>query len=77
MKTHSWAFCENGKKRMGKLFALALLSSLALMGEDRWLRFSSEHFEIFSNAGAGTGREVLRRFEQIRHVFEAKRGAGI
>jgi Flp pilus assembly protein TadD len=61
---------------MGKLFALALLSSLGLMAEDRWLRFSSEHFEVFSDAGAGTGREVLRRFEQIRHVFEAQTGRG-
>ena len=61
---------------MGKLFGLALWSSLALLADDGWLRFSSEHFEVYSNAGAGTGREVLRRFEQIRHVFEAQTGRG-
>jgi Flp pilus assembly protein TadD len=40
--------------------------------EDRWLRLHSEHFEVLTAAGAANGREVLRRFEQIRHVFETR-----
>ena len=40
------------------------------------MRLQSPHFEVLTNAGAGTGREVLRRFEQIRHVFESRTGRG-
>ena len=38
--------------------------------------FSSPDFEVLTNAGAGVGRDVLRRFEQIRHVFESRTGRG-
>ena len=37
--------------------------------EDRWVRFSTPRVEVFTDAGAGKGREVLRRFEQIRQVL--------
>ncbi len=37
--------------------------------EDRWLRFLTPHVEVFTDAGAGKGKEVLRRFEQIRQVL--------
>src|SRR4051812_18555985 len=62
---------------MGKLSALLLFaSSFAAAAEDRWLRLNSPHFEALTNGGAGTGRDVLRRFEQIRHVFETRTGRG-
>ena len=38
--------------------------------------FDSPDFEVLTNAGAGVGRDVLRRFEQIRHVFESRTGRG-
>src|SRR3954452_12509589 len=55
-----WWFCA--------LFLCAVISH----AEDRWLRLKSEHFEVLTDAGAGSGREVLRRMEQIRHVFETR-----
>lgn len=56
-------------KRWVSLLFLAVSFGSA---EDRWLRLHSDHFEVFTDAGAGNGREVLRRFEQIRHVFETR-----
>ena len=55
---------------MSRWVALLFMLALSASAENRWLRFHSEHFEVFTDAGAGNGREVLRRFEQIRHVFE-------
>jgi Flp pilus assembly protein TadD len=59
-----------------KVSALLLLFSVALAAEDRWIRLNSSHFEVFTNAGTGAGRDVLRRFEQIRHLFESRTGRG-
>ena len=53
-----------------------LVLSLSATAEDRWLRLQSPHFELITNTGAGPGRDVLRRFEQIRHVFESRTGRG-
>jgi Flp pilus assembly protein TadD len=61
---------------MIKLLALLIACGAASTAEDRWLRLQSPHFEVLTNAGAGTGRDVLRRFEQIRHVFESRTGRG-
>src|SRR3954464_993452 len=62
---------------MGKLSALLLFAWVfAAAAEDRWLRLNSPHFEVLTNGGAGTARDVLRRFEQIRHVFESRTGRG-
>lgn len=57
---------------------LLLLQLLTATGfaEDRWIQLRSPYFEILTNAGAGAGRDVLRRFEQIRHVFESRTGRG-
>jgi tetratricopeptide (TPR) repeat protein len=52
---------------------LLLLTAAGMAAaETRWVRLRSPHFELFSDAGAGSGREVLRRMEQIRHVFETR-----
>ena len=61
---------------MTKLLALLLIWGSASEAENRWMRLQSPHFEVLTNAGAGTGRDVLRRFEQIRHVFESRTGRG-
>lgn len=36
------------------------------------MRLESAHFELYSSAGAGSGRQALRRLEQIRNVFESR-----
>lgn len=55
---------------------MLLVCAAACLAEDRWLSLSSPHFEVLTNGGAGAGRDVLRRFEQIRHVFESRTGRG-
>jgi tetratricopeptide (TPR) repeat protein len=45
--------------------ALALCAN----GAPRWVRLASPHFEIYSSAGAGTARDTLRQFEQVRSFF--------
>jgi len=37
-----------------------------------WVRLSSAHFEIYTDAGERTGVEILRRFETARRVFSPK-----
>ena len=64
------------RARMSRLSAVLLIWAMTGWAEDRWLRLDSPHFEVLTNSGAGTGREVLRRLEQIRHVFEARTGRG-
>lgn len=61
---------------MGRTAALLLFWTVLGVAEDRWLRLKSPHFEVLTNAGASAGRDVLRRFEQIRHVFESRTGRG-
>jgi tetratricopeptide (TPR) repeat protein len=64
------------ESRMSKWLILLLLGCTAARADDRWLRLKSAHFEVFTNSSAGSGRDVLRRFEQIRHVFESRTGRG-
>src|SRR3954453_9588710 len=61
---------------MGRTALLLLFWAIAGVAHNRWLRLKSSHFELLTNAGASTGRDVLRRFEQIRHVFESRTGRG-
>jgi Flp pilus assembly protein TadD len=56
----------------GKSFGLFILAAFTMSAEDRWVRLVSQNFELYTDAGAVTGRETLRRFEQIRHVFETR-----
>ena len=55
------------------LRALALAGSLLLAAPlsaaAAWTYAASEHFEIFTSAGAGQAREALERFERIRAFF--------
>lgn len=55
---------------MGRVVAGLLLFTLA--GQAAWQRLQSGNFELYTSAGAGSGREVLQRLEQIRHVFETR-----
>ena len=59
---------------MAKWVILLVLSVIFAQADEKWIRLESPHFEILTNTGPGTGRDVLRRFEQIRHVFESRTG---
>jgi tetratricopeptide (TPR) repeat protein len=53
---------------------LTFLCCLALTvpvsaGEPPWLRISSAHFSLLTDAGDKQGREILLRFEQMRSMF--------
>lgn len=53
------------------LFCASSLSS-ALSGhpaEPKWIRVSSAHFSVLTDAGEKKGREVALRFEQMRDIF--------
>lgn len=55
---------------MCKRIVLAvLLCSASALSEEKWVRLSTPGFEIFTDAGAATAREVGRRFEEIRRVL--------
>jgi len=51
------------------LLVLALPLVPALPAESRWISLRSPHFELYTDAGPGTGRRLLERFEQIHRVF--------
>jgi tetratricopeptide (TPR) repeat protein len=52
------------------LWALALLpAARAKDSEPKWIRVSSTHFSVLTDAGEKKGREVVLRFEQMRGVF--------
>ena len=52
------------------IFLVFLLGSAAGFAADQqWLRVSSDHFVVLTNAGERKGHEVAARFEQMRTVF--------
>jgi tetratricopeptide (TPR) repeat protein len=53
---------------MRRLLIVWLLAA-AGMAEDRWIRFESGPFEVFTDAGGRDGREALMHFEQFRHAL--------
>jgi len=54
-----------------RFLALALTVSTppAHAADEKWLRISSDHFTVLTNAGPKKGHEIAARFEQIRAVF--------
>ena len=54
--------------RLATTLCCALVCGNASAAE-QWIRFSTPHVEVVTDAGVGKGREVLRRFEQIRQVL--------
>ena len=49
------------------LVLLALPAAAAV--KDPWLRLTSAHFEIFTDAGERAGRDVAKHFEQVHGFF--------
>ncbi len=58
-----------------RLFLLLLLgfivagSILAQAAEPKWIRISSDHFSVLTDAGQKKGTEVVARLEQMRAIF--------
>ncbi len=50
------------------LFLVGATSSRA-QAEQKWLRISSAHFSILTDAGEGKAKEALLRFEQMRNLL--------
>ena len=46
-----------------------LQTHFALAAEPNWIRVSSAHFSVLTDAGEKNGRDVILRFEQMRSVF--------
>src|SRR5512147_1269958 len=58
--------------------ALVLLAlSAAAADRDPWIRVTSTHFELFTDAGERSGREVVKHFEQVHSFFEQRFKKGI
>jgi len=50
------------------MLLLGLLPGL-LAADDRWVKFTSGPYEVFTDAGARAGREIMTRFEEFRHAL--------
>jgi tetratricopeptide (TPR) repeat protein len=49
--------------------AAIVLACAIATAEPRWVRVVSPNFEVYSSAGAGSAREALKQFEQVRSFF--------
>lgn len=61
------------RTRLQRIFLSALLAGLSCArvdaAEPQWVRVSSAHFAVLTDAGEKEGQEVAYRFEQMRSVF--------
>jgi tetratricopeptide (TPR) repeat protein len=51
------------------IFAFCTLGGSATAADQSWLRVSSDHFIVLTDAGEKRGHEVAARFEQMRAMF--------
>jgi tetratricopeptide (TPR) repeat protein len=59
-------------QRLSRRFSVALLilgTSSTRAADQQWLRVSSDHFIVLTDAGQKKGHEIVARFEQMRAVF--------
>lgn len=54
---------------LGTFTILAAFASSAHAAEQKWLRLSSDHFTLVTDAGQKKGHEYIARLEQMRAVF--------
>jgi tetratricopeptide (TPR) repeat protein len=53
-----------------RLFAwLLFLPLISPAAGDQWIRLNTPHFEMYTSAGEGKGREAILYFEQVRSFF--------
>ncbi len=53
---------------MRRLLLICVLPCL-LTADDRWIRFVSPPFEVYTDAGERAGRETMVRFQEFRHAL--------
>jgi Flp pilus assembly protein TadD len=51
------------------LLLLMVLPTSSLIAGEQWLHLKSPNFDVYTDAGASHGREVLSELEQLRNVF--------
>jgi tetratricopeptide (TPR) repeat protein len=51
------------------LLTLLIFCALHSWGDEQWLRIKSPNFEIYTTAGQRDGRDLIRRFEQVRGFY--------
>jgi len=51
------------------VFLFCFPPTIGFAAEPSWIRVSSAHFSVLTNAGEKSGRDVILRFEQMRSVF--------
>src|SRR5579862_7893540 len=54
------------RRRLSILLFACITPALAA---DNWLRLSTPHFELYTDAGEKRGREAILYFEQVRTFF--------
>jgi hypothetical protein len=63
----TWA--SAAKVRLAIIFLGAFISANAGADDQHWLRVSSDHFLVLTDADAKKGHEIVARFEQMRAIF--------
>lgn len=53
----------------GLLILFSTLPARLVAADQQWLRISSDHFTVLTDAGQKKGHEIVARFEQMRSVF--------
>jgi len=53
-----------------RFMAFLFLASMPLLAGTKWVEVRSSHFTVLTNGGARQGREIAKRFEQMRLTFE-------
>lgn len=54
---------------MRRCLLIGALLPCLLAANDKWVRFNSGPFEVYTDAGSKPGRETLVRFEELRHAI--------
>ena len=59
----------NHMRRAALIGLFAVLSCHSLPAAQQWTKLTSDHFELYTTAGEGRGRDAILRFEQVRSFF--------
>ena len=62
-------FPQSLKSLVKSVIAFCFLAGSGYAEETKWLRVSSDHFIVLTDAGEKKGHEVAARFEQMRAMF--------
>ena len=54
---------------IARTLLFSLISSLPLLAAEQWVKLTTPHFELFTDAGEKKGREAILYFEQVRGFF--------